>query len=164
MPQLVPKLNIFIRYGGYEPSTGFHFPTAFDITQDAAETLAGALQNMLTPSITITEWEGRNPDGSFIAGGTIGLTGTNLSDFDDYRDCSHIQWMSSGQLRPSGNYLPGRSDNQWNRGIIDPSFRSDVEFLAITMRGLGVTDSEGFFINDIRRVTTSRRRRMRQVG
>jgi hypothetical protein len=161
MPQLVGKAHFFIKFGGFEPSTGVHFPEIEVFDASSADLIADVLAPFFNTALKIVRWETRSPDGSFITSGALNHPGTNLADFDDFRDCNHIQWASGGAQRPSGMFLPGRCDNHWNQGNIQPELTTRVNDLLAVLRSLGASDSEGFSLNDVRRISVSRRRRMR---
>jgi hypothetical protein len=164
MPQLVGKINIYIRYGGFEPSTGFHFGDPVLMTQGTVDALVAALQPLLYEEVTLTRWESRTAGGIYINGGSIGLQGTNSNYFQDFKDETHVVWASGGSLKPSANFLPGRTDDQWNLGFPTPSFVGFLDTLVGTMITYEVTDSEGEYISGIRSYRPGRRRKVRLAG
>lgn len=162
MPQLVPKINLFIRWGAFEPSTGFHVATALGLTQSNADDLAVAVSNFLPDLATISRWEGVLPDGSVVNSGVIALAGVLTADFDDFRDCTHITWNSDPSAeRPSGNFIPGRNDALWTQGIPTSQLNGAMGLLMAAIESLDIRDSEGGAIIGWRRFTASRRPRMR---
>jgi len=161
MAQLVPKLNIFHRFGGYEPSIGVHFPSLAYISQGLADALVTAVAPLYPGDVLFTSWEARDAAGVFQFGGQLAGAGQGVGEFDDFRDCTHVTYSSGGTQRASGNFFQGRLDSQWTKGQATAAFTQALEDWLLALKNLDATDSEGFTLTGLRTVRPGRRRRVR---
>lgn len=155
------KLNIFIKFGGLEPSTGVHVPPNATDMNVLAAALSSHLSFGAPPEVKYPRWDLRNAQGVELDGDSINIAGVATTDFDDFKDCTYISFRSGGAGRASSMYIPGRPDIWWEKGQPTALLVSWIDDLVDLLRSYSCTDSEGFAIEGVKRVKPSRRRNMR---
>lgn len=161
MPQTAPALHIYTRNGGYEPEIGLHFATGTSFTDVFAESIMDTVAALFSDSLVLNRWEARQANGAYINGGTYATPGTWPSPYGDFKDAVHVNLNSGGPAKTSGFFIQGRPLNFVTEDVINGTYLALVVSTIASLISAGLRDSEGFVITNVRRITASRRKKIR---
>lgn len=163
MPQTANSIHYYVRRGGYEPGFGLHTTAFTDQAPALMTSMLATILPMLSGDVVLTRWEFQNALGTVLAEGIVDEGGLWNAAFQDFTDCTHFSWVTTGPKGNSGMFLHPRPIGAFAYGTATVLWAAAVAAFAGAVISGPWTDSEGFPITGLRAVRPSRRRRVRMA-
>jgi hypothetical protein len=162
MPQTANSAHIYIRRGGYAPSTSLHVKNAGITLFDVITAAVTEFRALIPTDVTVDYAELQDANGNVLDTAAINLAGTWDGVWTAFTDCTHITWISDGPAKPSGMFIHPRPYNAFALGNPTTAWSIAMTEFATAVTNSGIfADSEGSILTGMKRFTPSRRPKVR---